>query len=177
MINCFWVSGKYKGNGHGKELLNQAIADAMQQGKDGLVTIVGTKKFNFMSDTKWFLRQGFEICDSTPSGFSLMVKYVNREGKQPMFHDSVKLGECDEKNGYVAYYSNRCPYSEYHVKTSLVEAISKRNLQLEVVKLENMEQAQTAPTPATIFSLFHNGKFITTDLSICMDSRFVKIVK
>jgi hypothetical protein len=39
-----------------------------------------------------------------------------------------------------------------------------------------MEQAQAAPTPATIFSLFLDGKFVTTDISVCMDSRFDKIV-
>lgn len=37
-----------------------------------------------------------------------------------------------------------------------------------------MEEAQAAPTPATIFTLFYNGKFITTDLSVCMDKRFEK---
>lgn len=58
-INCFWVSGKYKKNGYGKELLKSAVEDAKKQGKDGLVTVVGTKKFHFMSDTKWFLKQGF----------------------------------------------------------------------------------------------------------------------
>ena len=36
---------------------------------------------------------------------------------------------------------------------------------------------QAAPTPAIIFSLFYNGKFVTTDLSACMDSRFDKVVK
>lgn len=60
MINCFWVSGKYKGCGHGKALLQSAIDDAKLQGKDGLVTVVGTSKFHFMSDTKWLLRQGFQ---------------------------------------------------------------------------------------------------------------------
>ena len=40
-----------------------------------------------------------------------------------------------------------------------------------------MEQAQSAPTPATIFSLFYNGKFVTTDLSACMDSRFDRLVE
>lgn len=28
----------------------------------------------------------------------------------------------------------------------------------------------------TIFSLFYNEKFVTTDLSACMDSRFDKLV-
>jgi hypothetical protein len=40
-----------------------------------------------------------------------------------------------------------------------------------------MAKAQSSPTPATIFSLFYNGKFVTTDLSVCMDSRFNKEIK
>ena len=40
-----------------------------------------------------------------------------------------------------------------------------------------MEQAQAVPTPATIFSVFFNGKFLTTDMSICVESRFTKLLK
>ncbi len=176
MIGCFWVSGKYKGNGHGKALLQDAIEAAKNQGKDGLVTVVGTKKFHFMSDTKWLLKQGFELCDSNSSGFQLIAKYFNKPDNRPSFNDSVKSGEGTDKEGIVAYYTNRCPYSEYHAKESLVETTDKRNLPLKTIKIETMEQAQSAPTPATIFSLFIDGKFVTTDISVCMDSRFDKIV-
>ena len=75
------------------------------------------------------------------------------------------------------YYSNRCPFSEYHVKTSLVETAEKRKLPLKLIKLDTIEKAQASPTPATIFSLFYNGKFITTDLSSCMDSRYDKVLE
>jgi len=177
LVNCFWVSGKYKGNGYGKELLRLAIEDAKSQGRDGLVTVVGTKKFHFMSDTKWLLKQGFETYEKLSSGFSLLVKKTNPKAMNPEFNDSVKTGECTDKNGLVVYYSNRCPYSEYHVMNSLKETAAIRKLPLTVIKLDTMEKAQASPTPATIFSLFYNGKFITTDLSACMDSRFDKIVK
>jgi len=177
LINCFWVSGQYKGQGYGKELLRLVLEDAKNQGKDGLVTVVGTSKFHFMSDTKWLLKQGFETCEKLSSGFSLLVNKINPYANNPSFKDTVKSGECVDKNGIVVYYSNRCPFSEYHVNTSLTETAFKRNLPLKVIKLETMDEAQNAPTPATIFSLFYNGKFITTDLSVCMDSRFDKIVK
>jgi len=176
LINCFWVAGQYKGQGYGKELLRLAIEDAIAQGKDGLVTVAGTSKFHFMSDTKWLLRQGFETCEKTSSGFSLLVKKINQEAVNPIFCDSVKSGECEHNSGLVVYYSNRCPFSEYHVQTSLVEAAKKRGLELKTIKLETMEQAQAAPTPATIFSLYVNGKFVTTDLSVCMDSRLDKVL-
>lgn len=177
LINCFWVSGQYKGQGYAKQLLQLALDDAKTQGKDGLVTIVGTNKFHFMSETKWLLRQGFETCEKTNSGFSLLVKKINPNAGNPKFKDIVTPGECTEKNGLVVYYSNRCPFSEYHVLNSMTETANKRNLPLKIIKLETMEQAQSAPTPATIFSLFYNGKFITTDLSVCMDSRFDKVME
>lgn len=176
LINCFWVSGQYKGQGYGKELLRLAIEDAKAQGKDGLVTVVGTSKFHFMSDTKWLLKQGFETCEKTSTGFSLLVKKINSKADNPKFKSSVKTGECENKNGLVVYYSNRCPFSEFHVTTSMTETAQKRNLPLEIIKLDSLEKAQSAPTPATIFSLFYNGKFITTDLSACMDSRFDKVI-
>lgn len=177
LINCFWVSGQYKGKGYGKELLRLALEDAKLQGKDGLVTVVGTKKFHFMSDPKWLLKQGFESCEELPLGFSLLVKKINAKADNPIFNDSVKSYDKIDKNGLVVYYSNRCPFSEYHVTTSLVETAEKRKLSLKIIKLDNMEMAQSAPTPATIFSLFYNGKFITTDLSICIDSRFDKVLE
>ncbi len=177
LVNCFWVSGKYKGNGYGKELLRLATEDAIKQGKDGLVTVVGSNKFHFMSDGKWLLKQGFETVETLSSGFRLLAKKIQPSAGNPYFKESVKTGECENKKGLVAYYSNRCPFSEYHVKTSLIETAEKRKLPLEIIKLDTIEDAQTSPTPATIFSLFYNGKFITTDLSVCMDSRFDKVLE
>jgi GNAT superfamily N-acetyltransferase len=177
MINCFWVSGQYKGKGYAKALLQTAIDDAKTQGKDGLVTVAGTSKLPFMSDTKWLLKQGFETIEKLPYGFSLLVKKLNPKAANPSFNKSVQSGECPEKNGIVVYYTNRCPFTEYHVNSELTETAGKRKLPLKLVKLETMEQAQSAPTPATIFSLLYNGKFVTTDISACMESRFDKIVK
>jgi GNAT superfamily N-acetyltransferase len=177
ILGCFWVSGQYKKKGHGKALLQEVITEAKKQGKDGIVAVAGTKKYHFMSDTKWLLKQGFKACDTTPAGFSLLYLSIKDQAPLPCFNKQAKLGTCPEKNGYVVYYSNRCPYIEYHVKESLTETAEKRNLNINVIKLETMKQAQSAPTPATIFSLFCDGEFITTDISVCMDSRFDRIVE
>ncbi|KXX66635.1 N-acetyltransferase [Flammeovirga sp. SJP92] len=175
-INCFWVSGKYKKSGYGKALLKSVIDEAKTQGKNGLVTVVGTKKFHFMSDTKWLLRQGFVEVEKTSSGFSLLALQLKENVTIPTFNESVKIGECPDNEGIVVYYSNRCPFAGFHANTSLQETAQNRNLPLKVIKLKTMEEAQNAPTPATIFSLFLDGKFMTTDISVCMDSRFDKIM-
>ncbi|MGL4492095.1 MAG: YoaP domain-containing protein [Tannerellaceae bacterium] len=35
---------------------------------------------------------------------------------------------------------------------------------------------KNAPTPTSIFSVFYNGKFLTTDMSLCTESRFMKML-
>ena len=177
MINCFWVSGQYKGKGYAKALLQSAIDDAKQQGKDGLVTIVGTSKFHFMSDGKWLLKQGFETVEKLPYGFSLLVLKFNPQAANPQFGKNILSGECENKEGITVYYSNRCPFTEYYINTELIKTAKNRNLPLKIIKFTTMEEAQSSPTPATIFSLFYNGKFATTDVSACMDNRFDKVVK
>lgn len=177
MINCFWVSGQYKGKGHGKALLQSALDDARAQGKAGLVTVAGTSKLPFMSDTKWLLRQGFEVVEKLPYGFSLLALKIDAGAPDPAFKACVQGGECAHKEGLVAYYTNRCPFTEYYVTGSLFCVAQSKGIDLKIVKLETMEQAQAAPSPATIFSLFFNGKFVTTDLSVCTESRFDKILK
>lgn len=176
MINCFWVSGQYKGKGYAKALLETALDDAKAQGKDGLVTVAGTGKFHFMSDTKWFIKQGFETVEQLQYGFSLLVKKLNPKAKNPAFNKSVQTGECSEKNGLAVYYSDRCPFTDYNVNTELFKTAEKRKIPLKIIKIKTLKQAQSAPAPATIFSLFYNGKFITTDIGCCLDSRFDKTV-
>ncbi|MCD7973403.1 MAG: GNAT family N-acetyltransferase [Candidatus Azobacteroides sp.] len=177
MINCLWVSGKYKGQGYAKALLESALADAETQGKNGLVTVTGTAKLHFMGDKKWFLKQGFEEVEKLSYGFSLLVKKLNPAAPVPSFKECVLAGKCSCEEGMTVYYSNRCPYTEYHVRETLTETTGKRKIPLRIIKLESAEEAQNSPTPATIFSLFYHGEFITTDISVCMDNRFDKAIQ
>jgi len=56
VINCFWVSGQFKGKGNGKKLLQQCNKDAKKM--DGIVAISSDKKRPFMSDPKFFKHHG-----------------------------------------------------------------------------------------------------------------------
>jgi GNAT superfamily N-acetyltransferase len=174
-LGCFWVSGRYKRQGHGKALLRSVVDDAVRQGRAGLVAVVGTRKYHFMSDGDWLLAQGFEERETLSSGFSLLALDLGERPAAPAFNDSARSGGCPEEQGCVAYCSDRCPYAEYYVTQVLPETCAARDLELTIVKLESREQAQAAPTPATVFSLFIDGRFVTTDLSVCLAGRFDRI--
>jgi len=178
VMGCFWVSGHFKGRGHGKALLQAALDDVRKQGRAGLVAVAGTKKMHFQSDGAWLRRQGFREVDTLDTGFSLLALDVGGVGSAelPRFAESAKNGLGPNTSGLTVYYSNRCPFTEFHVGTVLKETCEKRNLSPTIIKLDSLASAQAAPTPATIFSLFMDGRFVTTDLSVCMDSRFDRIV-
>jgi GNAT superfamily N-acetyltransferase len=179
VMGCFWVSGKFKGSGHGKALLQDALDAAKAKGYAGLVSIAGKKKMHFQSDGKWLLRQGFKEVDTLNTGFSLLALTAEpgAEAALPAFAQSARDGLPPDTKGVSVYYSNRCPFTDYHIKTSLKETCEKRGLDWTAHKLDTLKAAQNAPTPATIFSLFIDGKFITTDVSVCMDKRFDKVVE
>ncbi len=178
VMGCFWVSGRFKGHGHGKALLQSALDDAKAQGFAGLTTVVGKKKMHFQSDGKWLLRQGFQQVDELDNGFVLLALLADADSapEMPRFAECARTGPDPATKGVTVYYSNRCPFTEFHIENSLKESCKNRNLPLKAIKLDSLEDAQNAPTPATIFSLFLDGQFITTDVSVCMDSRFDKIV-
>ncbi len=178
LIQCFWVAGSYTGKGHAKKLLSFALEDAQKQNKDGVLIITGIKKFHFLSDRKWFLKQGFEEVATTESGFCLLAYKDTKdtENPNPSFKKQILSGECDQKTGLTAYYSNRCPYPNYYVNILLKELADKKNIPLKIVELKTREDAQNSYAPSSIFSLFYQGKFITTDLSICTPSKFDKFL-
>ena len=63
-IYCLWVSGKFKGHGYGKQLLEYVINDAKKKGKQGVCVISSKKKKSYLADKKFFLKYGFEVVDA-----------------------------------------------------------------------------------------------------------------
>ncbi len=178
LINCMWASGKYKGQGHGKALLMKAVEAAKLADANGLVTVAGAKKLPFLSDGVWFKRQGFEICDVSPDGIELLqLRLSDKNTVDAGFAQTVQQVTAPRDEGLVAYYSNRCPFTDYHVTQGLKSIAQQRGLPLKIVHLDSLEKAQSAPTPATIFSLYWSGKLVTTDLSVCMEKGFDRIMQ
>ncbi|MCD4751947.1 MAG: GNAT family N-acetyltransferase [Anaerolineaceae bacterium] len=159
LINCFWVSGQYKGKGHGKALYEECVRDS--KGKNGIVVVTGKKKQPFMSEKKFFQKQGFELCDTAEPYFELWYKKFKNDAPIPKFKECSKNGECDNKEGITVYYTNACPFTEYYVNRELVKVAKEKGKALKVVKIASKEQAQNHFVPFTNYSVFNNGKFVT----------------
>jgi ribosomal protein S18 acetylase RimI-like enzyme len=171
-INCFWVSGKYKGKGYANELLNECIDDAKNKGKEGLVVLSSKKKKPFLSDPRYLKYKGFMLADTAKPYYELLYLPFNEEANKPQFKEHAKYGVTDE-NGVVVYYSNQCPHTDKYVK--IVDQVSKCNsIPFKSIKIDTVEDAKRTPAPFTTYSLFIDGTFATNE--ILTEKKFMKIM-
>jgi len=171
-IDCFWVSGSFKGKGYANGLLNECINDTKKQCKKGIVALSSKKKMPFLSDPKYLKYKGFQVADTCNPYYELLYLPFDQAAEVPKFKQSVKQEAINEK-GIVLYYSNHCPYNAKYVP--LLEDISQeRGIPFSVHKIETKAQAQNAPAPFTTYSIFFDGKFVTNEMF--SDKKFINFL-
>jgi len=164
VINCFWVSGQFKGKGYGKKLLEQCLKDAAHL--DGVIAISSDKKRPFMTDPKFLAYHGFEIIDEAPPFFKLWGFKTNLEADFPKILDTARSGQCPDNKGITAYYSNTCPFTEFYTNTALREYASSRKVPITIHKISSQEEGRAMPVPWIINSVFYQGKLVTLEIKV-----------
>ncbi len=161
-INCFWVSGQYKGKGYANQLLELCIQDAKAKGKCGLTIIASEKKRSFLSDPDYMKYKGFLTADTAMPFFVLYYLPFTDGAPVPEFKDTARSGKIEEQ-GMVLYYSNQCPHTEKYAP--LIGDIAKQHgTSVSLHKITAAEKAQNAPTPFPTYSFFYNGEFVTNEI-------------
>ena len=171
-INCFWVSGQFKGQGNSNLLLEECIKDSKDKGKAGLCILSSKKKMPFLSDPKYLRYKGFTVADTAEPYYELMYKPFDENAPTPRFKDSAKTPKVNEQ-GFVLYYAHQCPFTAKYVP--MIEDIAKaKSVQFMAILFKTAAEAQNAPAPFTSYSLFYNGEFITNE--ILSDKKFEKLL-
>ena len=137
VINCFWVSGQFKGKGHGKALLQQCLNDA--RAMDGIVAVSSDKKRPFMTDPKFLAHNGFTVIDEAPPFFKLWGLKLNSEADFPQFFETARKGVSPETEGITAYYSNTCPFTEFYTNNALREYATSKGIPLTINKISSQK--------------------------------------
>lgn len=163
LINCLWVSGKFKGKGLSGELLNNCIATTKKEKKDGIAVVTASKTMPFLTDKNLYEKFGFVPVDKAPPYFELMFLKLNAAAKNPSFNSNAKTGLCSNKKGFTIIYSSQCPFMDEYVTITAGE-IKKRKIQCEVIKLDSYKQAQETGSPFGTLGIYYKGEFKTHEL-------------
>ena len=172
-IDCLWVSGALKGHGYSSELLSQCIEDSKAKGKKGLCILSAAKKKPFLADPKFLKYKGFKIADEADNGIQLLyLPFDEAEVSQlPKFKECARYPHID-KMGFVLYYTNQCPFNGKYVPI-LEETAEKNGIDFTAIKIDNIDDAQNAPTPVTTYALFFDGEYVSNEQM--NDKKFLKL--
>lgn len=159
VIHCLWVSGRYKGQGLGRELLQFCLDGAREQ--HGVVAVAGRSPY--LTDTRFYLHQGFEIADQTDTGFDLLCFRSDESAPLPRFGDNAKRGTVPQDKGVHFEYVYQCPFVPGCLQ-DMSERAREMGLSVTTRELTTVKSAQQAASPFGTFGAFLRGRLITHEL-------------
>lgn len=161
-IHCIFLGFKkiYKGKGYGTQLLNECIKDAQAENMYGVAVV--TRKGAFMAGKELFLKNSFQVADTAPSDFELLVKkfQTNVPAPEPRFKKDLVKRASKYSNGLTIIRADQCPYTRKNVNEILETAQKKFGLKPELIDLKNHREAQNSPCAFGVFCILYDGKVV-----------------
>lgn len=170
-IYCLWVAGSFKGKGMAKELLEYAIMDAKEKGRNGICTLSSKKKKPFIGEKNFYLHYGFKVVDEI-GDYELLALEFNKS-TAPKFYDNAKLMEIENKE-FTIFYSPECPYVIHEVE-ELTEYCKRNKIKINFIKVDSLEKAKSVPCVFHNWANFYKGKFVSN--TILNANSFEKLIK
>jgi GNAT superfamily N-acetyltransferase len=158
VIHCLWVSGKYKGQGFGSDLLRHCMQKG--EGYSGVVSVTGSGPY--LTDTSFYIHHGFEVVDHTATGFDLVCYRSGANSPTPRFAEAARAGRVRRK-GLHFEYSFQCPFVPDCVEQMSAVA-RRRGLAVTTRRLLSPEEAQCCASPFGTFGVFLHGQFLSHEL-------------
>lgn len=159
-IHCIFSGFKraYKNRGYGSLLLNECIEDAKREKTYGVAAV--TRKSSFMADKGIFIKHGFEVVDSAPSDFELLVKKFKESSPVPKFKSNWEESLSKYSKGLTIIRADQCPYTVKNVNEISETAQNEFDIQPNIISFKNCKEAQNSPCAFGVFCIVHDGRII-----------------
>jgi GNAT superfamily N-acetyltransferase len=148
---------KHRGKGYGTLLVEEAVGDAERERMHGTAVVI--RKGTWMAGKELFLRKGFEVVDTAPPDFELLLK-KRSDAPPPRFTGEWSNRISRYGSGLVIIRSDQCPYVAKAVNEIAGTAKGTYGIEPEIIELNNHEDAQNAPSPFAIFGILYRGKLV-----------------
>ena len=159
-IYCLWVAGEHRRKGHARSLMEYCLRDAREKGKSGVCMLGAKKQKGWLSDQSFAKKFGFEVVDTTDSGYELLA--LSFDSTKPAFAQNAKNCRIESKN-LTVYYDLQCPFIYQNIE-SLKEYCSAQGVPASFLQVDTLQKAKELPCVFNNWALFYNGKFETVNL-------------
>lgn len=159
-IYCLWATGEYKGKGYGKQLLEYCIADAKANGKSGICVLGAKKQKAWLTDQSFLKRYGFQVVDTTESGYELLA--LSFDGTFPQLCEAAKKERITNQD-LTVFYDMQCPYILKNVDI-VRQYCEKHDIPVAFHLVDTLEKAKAVPCVFNNWAVFYKGSFQTVKL-------------
>ena len=159
-IYCLWVSGKPKGHGYGKALMEYCLEDAKAKGKSGVCMLGVAKQKAWLSNQSFAKKFGFKVVDTTENGYELLA--ISFDGTAPRFAGNAKKMEIESKD-LTIYYDMQCPYVLQRIEM-IRQYCEENQIPVAFIQVDTLQKAKELPCAFNNWALFYKGKFETVNL-------------
>ncbi len=159
VVHCLWVVGKGKGKGYGSCLIQEAVDDARQQGKAGVVMVTSDRIW--LAHKQIFLHNGFSEVETAPPCFQLMTHVFDDGAVLPSFPQDWDARSRGCGSGLTMFRTPQCPYIENAVN-DLFDMAREYDLPARVVVLQTAREVQLrSPSPYGTFGAVLDGSLLS----------------
>jgi len=130
--------------------------------KTGLVVVSSAKKKPFLTDKSFFVKHGFQVCDTAPPYFELLVRPF-RDAPLPTFRPNARTGAFAHAKDLAILYTDQCPFTGFYLD-EMVEVAAEYGLSAEKIKLTTTRQVQDGPSPFGVSGVYLRGQFLTHEI-------------
>ena len=148
---------QYREKGYGTLLIEESLEDARKENMSGVAAV--TREGTWMAGKELFLRNGFEVVDTAPPDFELLVKKF-ASAPSPKFPRDWNRRLSQYGSGLTIIQSGQCPYTAKAVNEISATAEEEYDTKPEIVELKTSRDAQNAPSAFAIFGIMYNGKLV-----------------
>ena len=159
-IHCIFVGFKraYKEKGYGSLLVDECLEDAKKGDMHGVAVV--TREGPFMAGKALFIKKDFEVVDTAPSDFKLLVKKFNENAPIPKFKGDREKKLDQYSNGLTIFQSDQCPYLAKCIPEIGETAEEVYGIKPKIIELRSCQEAQNSPCAFGSFCMVYNGRVV-----------------
>jgi GNAT superfamily N-acetyltransferase len=158
-IHCIWIfSRQHQRKGWGSVMIEACLEDAKKAGMSGVAVVV--RDGPWLADHRLFLANAFELVDTAPPDYQLLVRKLNSAAANPAFKKSWDQKVARYGRGLTIIRSSQCPHIAKFASDIAQTAAKEYHLRPKVVDLGSWLDAQNAPTPYAVFAVIYNGRLL-----------------
>jgi hypothetical protein len=157
-IHCVWTFYRqYQHRGLGARMIEACVEDARRERMAGAAVLA--REGPWLAGSGLFLANGFETVATAPPDYHLLVRRLRKRTPDPKLLEPAKPLARFGK-GLTLIRADQCPHVAKFAGEIASAARDEYGLNVRVIDLASHREAQRAPTPYAVFSLFYNGRLL-----------------